>query len=64
VQQAINKWSPLKYPTYLFAARLESLDRWSRKPLLPTPKALAEAGFFTGLYNGSFTYPFLNYCQT
>jgi hypothetical protein len=59
-QRAINKWSPPKYPRYsLFAARLQSFDTWSKKPLLPSPEHLAEAGFYyAGLCYGFFTYLF------
>jgi hypothetical protein len=40
-------------------ARLQSFNTWTKKPLLPTPEALAEAGFYyTGLCYGFFLHIF------
>jgi hypothetical protein len=56
-QRTIQKWTPPVHPSYnLFEARLQSFDAWTSGEGVPSPEALAEAGFFyQGTINSCFS---------
>ena len=51
--RTIQHWTTPTHPSCnLFDARLKSFDKWTRKEGVPSPKSLAETGFF---FRGTYT---------